>query len=227
MKAAILAATGTLEDNPIDEEKGDLEYRRAQLKRLQEEVIDIEDMQTGISIMDLGLSEFRLDIQKYIEHDPSVKTSPLGLHAVVQSTEGLPCGVVFVLKYLNEKRIIDKQNRLHPYYMVYISDKGEIIHDYMSVRKLLAGIRLLCQNKIEPDIKLCSLYNSETKNGAEMSKYTSLLQKAVQSVTRTKEKNDIKGLFLKTPTSEPGLHISSVDDFEVVSFIIVKENQND
>jgi hypothetical protein len=227
MKAAILAATGTLEDNPIDEEKGDLEYRRTQLKRLQEEVIDIEDMQAGISIMDLSLSEFRMDIQKYIKDDTYVKTSPLGLHAIVQSTESLPCGVVFVLKYLNEKKIIDRQNRLHPYYMVYISENGEIIHDYMSARELLAGIRLLCQNKTEPDMELCSLYNAETKNGAEMSKYTGLLQKAVQSVMRTREKNDIKDLFRKTSTSKPSFQISSVNDFEVVSFIIVKENQND
>jgi SNF2 family DNA or RNA helicase len=226
MKAAILAAAGTLDDNPIDEEKGDLEYRRAQLKRLQEEVVDIEDMQTGISIMDLGLSEFRLDIQKYIRDNPSIKTSPHGLHAIVQSTENLPPGAVFVLKYSNEKKIIDRQNRLHPYYMAYISDNGEIIFDYMSSRDLLAGMRHLCQNKTEPDMNLCRLYNAETKGGTEMSKYVNLLREAMQSVKRTKEKNDVKDLFRRKPVPEPEFQTNAIDDFEIVSFLVVKGNQD-
>jgi ERCC4-related helicase len=112
MKISVLTSTGTLEDNPIDDEKGDLEYRRVQLKRLQEEVVDIEEMQTGISIMDLGLNEFRLDLLEFMKYNPGIESSPCGLNAVVSSSmPELPPGIIYVLKNINEMINIDKRNR--------------------------------------------------------------------------------------------------------------------
>lgn len=97
MKVSVLTSTG--DDNPISpEEKGDLEYRREQLKRLQNEVVDIEEMNTGISIMDLGLNEFRLDLLAYMKENPDIEHTPFGLHAIVPVTESNPAGVIFVLK---------------------------------------------------------------------------------------------------------------------------------
>ncbi len=120
MKITVMTATG--DDDLINpEEKGDLEYRKQQLKRLQEEVVDLEDMSTGISIMDLGLNEFRLDLLAYIKNHGDLEKTPRGLHAVVPKTEGCPEGVIFVLKNVNNSVNIDNQNRIHPFYMVYIS----------------------------------------------------------------------------------------------------------
>lgn len=97
MKISVMTSTG--DDDLINaEEKGDLEYRRAQLKRLQEEVVDIEDMTSGISIMDLGLNEFRLDLLEYIKQHEDIETAPKGLHAVVGRAGESPAGVIFVLK---------------------------------------------------------------------------------------------------------------------------------
>src|SRR5574344_513249 len=114
MKIVDMTATG--DDNILsNDEKQDLEYRKAQLKKLKEEVVDMEEMTTGISIMDLGLNEFRLDLLEYIKTHGDIEHSPLGLHAVVPSTEDNPEGVIYVLKNRTESVSIDNQNRLHPF----------------------------------------------------------------------------------------------------------------
>ena len=149
MKISIMTATG--DDDLINaEEKGDLEYRKAQLKRLQEEVVDIEDMSEGISIMDLGLNEFRLDLLEYLKTHPDMERKPRGLHAVVPATEELPEGVIFVLRNVNNSVNIDNQNRIHPFYMVYIGREGDVICDYLNPKQLLDDVRLLCRGKSEP-----------------------------------------------------------------------------
>ena len=125
MKVSVMTSTG--DDNPISpEEKGDLEYRKAQLKKLQEEVVDIEDMSDGVSIMDLGLNEFRLDLLEYMHTHKNVELTPFGLHAVVSSNKYAEPGVIFVLKNRNNGVNIDKKNRLHPFYMVYLRYDGSV-----------------------------------------------------------------------------------------------------
>ena len=120
MKISVMTSTG--DDDLINaDEKGDLEYRKAQLQRLQEEVVDIEDMSSGISIMDLGLNEFRLDLLEYIKNHPDIDRAPHGMSAVVPASADAPAGVVFVLKNINGGVNINNQNRLHPFYMVYIA----------------------------------------------------------------------------------------------------------
>src|SRR5699024_5213938 len=120
MKIVDMTATG--DDNLLsEEEKTDLEYRKAQLRRLQEEVVDIEEMSSGISIMDLGLNEFRLDLLDYMKDHPDIEHAPYGLHSVTASAPDMPAGVIYVLKNRSGSVNIDNQNRLHPFYMVYIS----------------------------------------------------------------------------------------------------------
>lgn len=102
MKISVMTSTG--DDDLINpEEKGDLEYRKQQLKRLQEEVVDIEDMSSGISIMDLGLNEFRLDLLEYAKNHGDLDKKPKGMHAVVPATDELPEGVVFILKNIKQQ----------------------------------------------------------------------------------------------------------------------------
>lgn len=149
MKIVDMTATG--DDNLLsEEEKTDLEYRKAQLKRLQEEVVDIEDMSSGISIMDLGLNEFRLDLLEYIKHHPEIDKTPFGLHSVAAASEDTPAGVIYVLKNRSNSVNIDNQNRLHPFYMVYISNEGEVICDHLSPKQMLDKMRFLCKGKTEP-----------------------------------------------------------------------------
>lgn len=221
MKITVMTATG--DDDLINpEEKGDLEYRKQQLKRLQEEVVDLEDMSTGISIMDLGLNEFRLDLLAYIKNHGDLEKTPRGLHAVVPKTEGCPEGVIFVLKNVNNSVNIDNQNRIHPFYMVYISTEGEIVCDYLNPKGLLDDVRLLCRGKSEPIKALCAQFNRETDDGRNMSEMSELLSMAIDSIIDAKADNDIDSLFKSGGTSALISAFSGLDDFELICFFVVK-----
>ena len=221
MKISVMTSTG--DDDLINpEEKGDLEYRKQQLKRLQEEVVDIEDMSTGISIMDLGLNEFRLDLLEYVKTHPDLEKKPKGLHAVVSATEDLPEGVIFVLKNINNSVNIDNQNRIHPFYMVYIGMDGEVICDYLNPKKMLDDIRLLCRGKNESIKELCQQFNEETNDGRNMSEMSELLSEAINSIIDCKEESDIDSLFSAGGTSALMSEVSGFDDFELICFLVVK-----
>jgi hypothetical protein len=221
MKISVLTSTG--DDNPISpEEKGDLEYRMQQLKKLQEEVVDIEDMSTGISIMDLGLNEFRLDLLEYIKSHPDLENKPLGMHAVVGQTDELPEGVIFVLKNRNNGVNIDSLNRIHPFYMVYMGIDGEIVCDYLNPKKLLDNMRLLCRGKKEPVKALYDKFDEETNDGRDMAEMSALLSESINSIIDTKEESDIDSLFKSGGTSALLSKVSGIDDFELICFLVVK-----
>lgn len=221
MKISIMTATG--DDDLINaEEKGDLEYRKAQLKRLQEEVVDIEDMSEGISIMDLGLNEFRLDLLEYLKTHPDMERKPRGLHAVVPATEELPEGVIFVLRNVNNSVNIDNQNRIHPFYMVYIGREGDVICDYLNPKQLLDDVRLLCRGKSEPIKAVYTKFNEETDDGRKMAEMSELLSMAIDSIIDTKEESDIDSLFSAGGTSALMSDISGLSDFELICFLVVK-----
>ncbi len=221
MKISVMTSTG--DDDLINpEEKGDLEYRKQQLKRLQEEVVDMEDMSTGISIMNLGLNEFRLDLLDYIKTHGDLAKKPKGLHAVVPATEENPEGVIFVLRNINNSVNIDNQNRIHPFYMVYISVDGEVVCDYLNPKKLLDTIRLLCRGKSEPFMPLCAKFNKETDDGRNMKEVSQLLSDAINSIIDVKEESDIDSLFSAGGTSALMNAVSGLDDFELICFLVVK-----
>ncbi|MCI7497788.1 MAG: SNF2-related protein, partial [Oscillospiraceae bacterium] len=217
MKIVDMTATG--DDNILsDEEKTDLEYRKSQLKRLQEEVVDIEEMSSGISIMDLGLNEFRLDLLEYIKIHPDIEKAPFGMHAVARASTETPPGVIFVLKNRSDSVNIDKQNRLHPFYMVYISNNGEVICDHLSPKAMLDKMRFLCKGKTEPFKELCREFNKETRDGRNMTAVSDLLSDAISSIIEVKEESDIDSLFKPGGTSVLMSEIKGLDDFELICF---------
>lgn len=221
MKITVMTSTG--DDDLINpEEQGDLEYRKAQLKRLQEEVVDIEDMSDGISIMDLGLNEFRLDLLDYMKRNGDMDKKPRGLNAVVPATEELPEGVIFVLKNINNSVNVDNRNRIHPFYMVYISTDGEIICDYLNPKKLLDDVRLLCRGKSKPISEVYERFNHETDDGRNMADMSELLSEAINSIIDVKEESDIDSLFSAGGTSALMSAVSGLDDFELICFLVVK-----
>ena len=221
MKISVMTSTG--DDDLINpEEKGDLEYRKQQLKRLQEEVVDIEDMSSGISIMDLGLNEFRLDLHEYVKNHVDLDKKPIGMHAVVAATDELPEGLVFILKNINNSVNFDNKNRIHPFYMVYIGIDGEVICDYLNPKKMLDDIRLLCRGKKEPIKELCQRFNEETDDGKDMTEMSELLSEAINSIIDCKEESDIDSLFSAGGTSALMSAVSGLDDFELICFLVVK-----
>lgn len=221
MKASVMTSTG--DDNPIDpEERGDLEYRKAQLEKLQNEVVDIEEMQSGVSIMDLGLNEFRLDLLEYVKHHDNLDKVPFGLHAVTKGNDDTPNGTIFILKNRNASINPQNRNQLHPFYMVYVRD-GSVIHiDHLQPKKLLDAFRQLCKGKSAPEHDLCRQFNAETKDGSNMRHYSDLLYFAVKSIVDLNEGDSIDGFLSGKPISLAASTIDGLDDFELVCFLTVK-----
>lgn len=221
MKISVMTSTG--DDNLLSpEEKGDLDYRREQLKRLQEEVVDIEEMNTGVSIMDLGLNEFRLDLLDYVKNKSYSEHAPYGMHAVIAATDDCPKGVVYVLKNRSNSVNIDQKNRLHPFYMVYLTDDGEVFINHLQPKELLDRVRYMCRGKVEPIAELCRSFNKETKDGYNMKHYSDLLGDAITSIISVKEQSDIDLLLSGFQGELFTKEIKGLDDFELICFLVVR-----
>ena len=220
MKASVLTSTG--DDNILDDnEKGDLEYRKNQLQRLRSEVVDIEEMQSGVSIMDLGLNEFRVDLLDYTRAAGQLDGTPYGLHAVVPATDEMPPGVMFVLLNRVDNINRDKKNRLHPFYMVYISDDGGIVCNHLDPKRFLDLMRYSCKGQDAIHDDLCKAFNEETDDGRNMSKVSKLLTTSIDSIIDQKEQSDLDD-FLNGKDSFSTVKSSGMDDFELVCFLVVR-----
>lgn len=221
MKVSVLTATG--DDNPLTaEEQGDLKYRRDQLERLKEEVVDIEEMSSGVSIMNLGLNEFRLDLLEYMRGGVDIEHTPMGLHAIVSSSQEAPPGIILVLKNRNNDINIDRKNRLHPFYMVYISKESEVIVNHLDPKGLLDRMRQLCRGKTEPMADLCRKFNAETRDGQRMGSYSRLLGDAISSLIKVKESSDLFSFLDGDSGSLFGNEVRGLDDFELICFLIIR-----
>ena len=222
MKALVLSSTG--DDNPLSpEEKGDLEYRREQLQRLRTEVVDLEDMRGGVSITDLGLNEFRMELLEYAKHHPELETCPGGISAVAAATPDAPPGVVFVLKNVHNEVNINDRNRLHPYYLVYLDEDGVTLHSHLCPKDILDAMRQLCRGQKQPNKTLCRAFNAETDDGRKMQKYSDLLEDAVLSIVDAKADSDLDSLFRAGGTTALLDKVSGLDDFELICFVVVRE----
>lgn len=221
MKATVLTSTGD-DDLLSANEKGDLEYRRLQLRRLQDEVVDMEDMNTGVNIMDLGLNEFRLDLVQYFKLHPSLAHAPLGMNALVAATPMLQPGTIFILKNRNNAINIGQTNLLHPFYMVYIHEDGTVLCDHVHPKQLLDTLRHACKGRNTADAALCNVFNRETRDGRKMDRYSRLLQSAIESIVNIKEESDIDSLFSTGETTALRGDISGLDDFELITFLIIR-----
>lgn len=219
----IVDMTSTGDDNIIDEnEKADLEYRKSQLQKLREEVVDLEEMNGGISITDLGLNEFHLDLLDYVKKHPDIENAPLGLHSVVQATKENPPGVIYVLKNRVKDVNVDKRNPIHPFYMVYITDDGNIVCNHLNPKKLLDEMRLLCRNQAEPIAGVYRLFNKETRDGRDMKKYSKLLGEAIVSLVAKKEESQMDCFLNGDFVDFKSEVVKGLDDFELICFLVVR-----
>ena len=223
MVIADLTATG--DDNVLTAKANDIAYRKDQLKRLQDEVIELEDVKTGISITDLGLNDFRMDLLNHLKDNDALTKAPLGLHAVVpaQPDIGLAPGVIFLLRNIHDSININQQNRLHPYYLTYINHDGEVIADHTEVKRLLDLLRTSCKGLSSPLDALCRAFNAETDDGRKMERYSDLLSSAIRSMIEVKEERDIDSLFSGGATSALVHTIAGLDDFELIAFVVIRE----
>lgn len=217
MRISVMTSTGD-DDLVNSNEEGNLNYRKMQLKRLQEEVVDLEDISSGVSITDLGLNDFRMDLVSYMKTHPEMDHIPCGIHAV---THGKEPGVIFVLKNVNAEIDLKNQNRLHPFYMVYVKRNGEILVSHLAPKDILDTMRHLAKDKREPDLALCHRFNKETKDGRDMRDISKLLEDAIESIIEKKDEDDIDSFFSAGETTFQSGGFSGLDDFELICFMVV------
>lgn len=224
-RMTIVNATATADDNIISEENEEMDYRKEQLKKLQEGTLqDLEDVDGNISITDLGLNDFVMDLVAYRKQNGDPEGITTGLHAVVAADESrsIEPGVIFVLFNRNNGVNINKQNRLHPFYLVYIKDDGEVLHNHLDVKSILDVLRTTSKGKDEPIAELCRKFNRETKDGTKMDKYNSLLDDAVASIIQVKEESDLKSLFTDGSKVLFQQSMDGLDEFELIAFVVIK-----
>lgn len=223
MMIADVTATG--DDNVLSAQANDVSYRKEQLRRLQEEVIELEDLKTGVSITDLGLNDFRMDLLNYVKANGDLNNVPSGMHAVVPAKPalGLQPGVIFTLRNLNPNVTVNQHNRLHPYYLVYINRAGEVISDHTEVKRLLDLVRSCCKGQSVPIADVCRLFNEETADGRKMQAYSDLLGKTIRSMIEVKEEKDLDSLFSGGKTTALVNTIAGLDDFELITFLVIQD----
>lgn len=215
-----MASTG--DDNILNTDEKDLEYRKIQLQKLQEEVIDLEELREGVSITDLGLNDFRIDLSNFIKQYGTLKNIPEGLYAVTDSNNQFEKGVIFVLKNVNTSVNIDKVNRLHPYYLVYLTNDGTPVYTHVESKKILDILRGMSKGKTIPLENLCNELSVETNDFKQMDKYSNLLGKAIGTILKTEEEKDIFSLFKAGGTTVLQSNIKGIEDFQLISFFIIK-----
>ena len=224
-RMVIADVTATGNDNVLNTESNDVSYRKEQLRRLQEEVIEMEDLKTGVSITDLGLNDFRMDLLNYVKTNGDLDRVPSGMHSVVPADidKGLPPGIIFTLRNRNHGININQQNRLHPYYLIYMGNDGEVITNHTEVKQLLDRVRSACKGISEPVDKSCKIFNQATDDGRNMQVYSDLLDNAIRSMVDLKEEKDIDSLFTSSRTSALVDTIAGLDDFELITFLVIQE----
>jgi len=216
--------TATGDENPLDGRSNDLAYRKEQLRRLQDEVIELEDLKAGVSITDLGLNDFRMDLLNYVKTHSDISQMPTGMHAVLPATpeRGLVPGVIFALRNRNESVNIEQLNRLHPYYLVYVDMEGKTVLPHTEVKRLLDLVRSVAKPCDTPILEAYQPFNQRTQDGREMGVYSDLLTAAIRSILQIKEEKDLDSLFSGQKTTALTGPSSGLDDFELIAFLVVE-----
>ncbi len=219
----LLDISTTGEDNVLTNKSSDMEYRKVQLQKLKEEVVDLEDMNTGVSITDLGLNDFRMDLIEYINKNGNLSNVVNGMHTVVPSDEanGIKKGTIFVLKNINSDVNIENSNQLHPFYIVYIADDGQIFSNHLNVKNTLDLLRFITRDREEPVKEAYTKFNQETNDGLNMTKYSELLNESIESIINVKEESDIDSLFKRGGTTMLLNDIKGLEDFELIAFVVI------
>jgi len=225
MVIADLAGVG--DDNILDPNSADATYRKEQLRKLQDEVIELEDVRAGVSITDLGLNDFRMDLLGYVKEHGDLANAPKGVHAVVPAApeQGLVPGVIFALRNINASEEINRGNRLHPYYLVYLDEEGNVVSDHTEAKHLLDLLRAGSRSYDEPVADAVRIFNENTREGVAMERYSELLTDAIKSMINVTEERDIDSLFSAGPTTALTQSIAGLDDFELLAFVAIVDTQ--
>jgi len=237
-RMALVDIAATAEDNILQAEdlqeliKEDLRYRDKQLMRLKDEVLDLEDFNESVALNEFTLDDFRMELAAYIDANrDKLEEAPFGLYAVVPphaEYQTVKPGVIYCLKQRAEVTGNEAVNPLQPYFLVYIRDDGEVRYNFTAPKQVLEILRAVCQGKVEPHAKLCELFDAETADGQDMSRYSGLLDKAVAAIAAQFGRKNASNLF----TGRGGKLLSNnnaiknTTDFDLITWLVIKDANN-
>ncbi len=223
-RMVIAGVTATGDDNVLTNQNSNASYRREQLTKLQDEVIELEDARSGIALTDLGLNDFQMDLVSHVREEGPINKLPKGLHAVLPAApeRGLPEGVVFVLRSLRDNPELARHNRLHPHYLMYVRPDGTVVEDHTMPKRLLDLLRAHCRGVDEPVEDVCRTFNSRTRDGADMETYSQLLTEAIGAMVARKQDKDVASLFSAAASTALQDGFRELGDFELTAFFIVE-----
>ncbi|MEX2531416.1 MAG: helicase-related protein [Gemmatimonadota bacterium] len=230
-RMVLLDVSATGEENLIERQSGDLmndlEYRRKQLLKLQEAVIDIEDLSSGVSITDLTLTDFRIDLAEFERSKPGlVSEEPLGTFAVVRSRDlAIPAGALFCLRAETEAahRGLEADYPLTPHFLVHVGQDGTVALPYPQAKQLLDEVKRLCAGRDLPDAEASAGFRNRTRDGKDMEDVRKLLASAVRSVVGKREERAVESLFQPGGTHALKGEFVGMNDFEVVAFLVITD----
>ncbi len=230
-RMVLLDISATGEENLIEQQSGDpmndLEYRRKQLLKLQETVIDLEDLSNGVSIADMTLADFRIDLAGYLrEHQADLENLPLGTFAVTTAMDGdtsLPPGVIFCLRAIGDSvpSAMGSGYPLAPHYLVHVGEKGSVLLPYPHAKQILDRLKKQCIGRDLPDAAACARFDKATRFGENMAPYVKSLAIAVGSIVGKREERAVASLFTPGGTHAAAGEFAGINDFEVVAFIVI------
>ena len=235
-RMVLLDISATGEENLIEQDSGnpmnDLEYRRKQLVKLQDAVIDLEDLSTGVSIADLTLTDFRIDLAQYIRAHPGVlENLPLGICAVITTNEAeIAPGIIFCLRAEGDavKRSAEAGYPLGAQYLVHVGDDGTVLLPYTHAKQILDRLKRLCLGRELPDAGACTRFDKATKQGEDMRAAQRLLAAAVASVVGKNEERAVASLFTPGGTHAMKGEFAGINDFEVIAWLaVLPDSQNE
>jgi superfamily II DNA/RNA helicase len=231
-RMVLLDVSATGEENIIEtdsnKEMKDLEYRKKQLQRLQNEVVDLEDISGGISITDLTFNDFKIELMEYMKTKrKTLDEAPSGMYAIAKIDESvkdiIKPGVIFTLRQVRGKEQSKEQNPLFPYYMAYITDDGEVQLSFLHAKKILDYYKKLCSGKNEVLKELVEEFNKDTNDGRRMGHYSDLLEASIENILGKKQDIGVASLFSKGGTAMPKSIFDGVEDFELITFLVIKD----
>ena len=217
------------EENIIDKNQtmNDLDYRRKQLEELQDRVLDLEDIDNTISITDLTFNDFKIELMDYMkEHNGELEKAPKGIYSIIdipeELTDEVEPGVVFLLRQVTGTTETKERNPLSPYYLVYIGEDSKVKYNYINSKKVLDYYQKLCDGKDEVLHDIVTDINRERNDGRDMEKYSSLLVETIENILGKKQEAGVKSLFSKGGTATVKQDINGLEEFELVTFLIIK-----
>ena len=209
-------------------------HRDEQLRRMQTEILDFEDIEEQLNLNQFTLDDFRAQLLDYLrQNEAKLRDAPLGLYAVTAplTHDGVPVnikpGVIFCLKQIGEAEDSEegeKLNPIHPYYLVHISDEGEVSIGFTNPKRILERFSALCVGKTDHDQNFCNWFNEETDNGSDMTIYEMLIDAALTSIREAYNRKVNDQLDASTDALLPiaDNQITEKTEFELVTWLVIR-----